>query len=71
MSNTDFADRFIRAHDEAMYHGNFDALEKLVDLNVALHGPASGQDALVGWERWSRTCSQNQAAKKVVVDISS
>ena len=49
MDIKEFADKFIKAHDEAMYEGIFDALEKLEDPNVVIHILAQGQES-TGWE---------------------
>jgi len=48
MSIKEFADKFIKAENEAWLKGNFDALEALEDPNVVYHMPSS-QD-VVGWE---------------------
>jgi predicted ester cyclase len=51
MSIEEFAEKYIREHQEAVYKGNCDALEKLEDSNVLLYDLAQGQEPVcVGWE---------------------
>ena len=48
MSIEEFAEKWIKADNEAFQKGNFDALEVLEDPNVVYHLAASPD--LVGWE---------------------
>jgi len=49
MSIKDFAEKFIKAENEAWQKGNCDALEKLEDPNVIYHDMIQGQE-VVGFE---------------------
>ncbi|UCB44026.1 MAG: nuclear transport factor 2 family protein [Dehalococcoidales bacterium] len=49
MDVKEFAEKFIKAEDEAWQNGNFNALEALEDPNVVYHSMTRGED-LVGWE---------------------
>jgi hypothetical protein len=44
MNIKDFAEKFIKAEDEAWQKGNFDALEKLEDPNIVYHFLLLGLD---------------------------
>jgi len=44
MSIKDFAEKFIKAEEEAFHEGNFDALKKLEDPNVIYHELGLGQE---------------------------
>ena len=51
MDIKEFAEKYIRAHQEAVYKGNCDALEKLEDSNIFLYDMVQGQEPVcVGWE---------------------
>jgi predicted ester cyclase len=49
MQPKEFAEKFIKAEDEAWYKGNVDALDEVEDANVVYHFPAfpdvTGRDA--------------------------
>ena len=49
MSAKEFAEKFIKAEEEAWYKGNIDALDEVEDANVVYHFPAfpdvTGRDA--------------------------
>jgi predicted ester cyclase len=49
MNIKDFAEKFIKAEDEAFIRGNFDALEKVEDRNVVYHLMAINQE-LTGYD---------------------
>ncbi|OGO31237.1 MAG: hypothetical protein A2Z29_09375 [Chloroflexi bacterium RBG_16_56_11] len=49
MSIKEFAEKFIKAEDDAFLTGNFDALEKLEDPKVIFHLFAIDQE-ISGWE---------------------
>src|SRR4030042_5597205 len=49
MNIKDFAEKFIKAEDEAFLTGNFDALQKLEDPKIIFHFFAIDQE-LSGWE---------------------
>lgn len=48
MDIKEFAEKFIKAEDEAFQNGNFDALEALEDPNAVYHSAATPD--LMGWE---------------------
>jgi predicted ester cyclase len=49
MNIKDFAEKFIKAEEEAIHEGKFDALEKLEDAKVVYHFMRSDTET-VGWE---------------------
>ncbi len=49
MSIKNFAEKFIKAEEEAIHEGKLDALEKLEDPNVVFHFLRDDKEA-VGWE---------------------
>jgi len=48
MSIEEFAQKFIKAEDEAWQNGNFEPLESLEDPDIVIH--LSPQPDMVGWE---------------------
>ena len=58
MEIKEFAEKFIKAEDEAWQNGNFDALEALEDPNVVYH--VSPFPDMVGWEAHKQYIQTNR-----------
>lgn len=60
MSIKEFAEKFIKAQNEAWLKGNFDALEALEDPNVVYH--IAPMPDMVGWEGHKKYIQMSQQA---------
>jgi predicted ester cyclase len=60
MDIKEFAEKFIKAEDDAWQNGNFTTLEKLEDTNVVYHIPPSQETK--GWEAHKQYIMGNRQA---------